>query len=241
MKDNAFYNFSLRRNDKSRNFRKWKDFEDKGEALFGFDTAFENSKKNICSKSTMDLFVSLQMEQEVDKSKAIEMFSNYFTKSFILPNGGFIIEWEKYSKRLYIIGEEKGVPELNSIYIIDDIDIETTHCGIEFFFDDDFKDSWNWYNSLAAGQVASFLYFVEFYRSEDIIEKEVSGKVKSNIKNNSETSEWQIINANYFRKKIIDCPFGVKGHWRVQRYGKGHKLIRKVFIEDFIKKGYNLN
>ena len=51
-----------------------------------------------------------------------------------------------------------------------------------------------------------------------------------------------IVDRLYDTEINIDCPFGVKGHWRNQYYGKdaaGNPIHKKIFIEAFEKKGYH--
>lgn len=51
-----------------------------------------------------------------------------------------------------------------------------------------------------------------------------------------------IVNKLYDTEINIDCPFGVRGHWRNQYYGKdaaGNPIHKRIFIEAFEKKGYH--
>jgi hypothetical protein len=51
-----------------------------------------------------------------------------------------------------------------------------------------------------------------------------------------------IVNKLYDTEINIDCPFGVRGHWRNQYCGKditGKSIHKKIFIEAFEKKGYH--
>lgn len=82
----------------------------------------------------------------------------------------------------------------------------------------------------------------------ETFESILSGKVKNpptqfEDPNTGRRNQGVIIVDRLYDTEInIDCPFGVKGHWRNQYYGKdvaGNPIHKKIFIEAFEKKGYH--
>lgn len=82
----------------------------------------------------------------------------------------------------------------------------------------------------------------------ETFESVLSGKVKNpptqfEDPNTGRRNQGVIIVDKLYDTEInIDCPFGVRGHWRNQYYGRdaaGNPIHKRIFIEAFEKKGYH--
>jgi hypothetical protein len=58
---------------------------------------------------------------------------------------------------------------------------------------------------------------------------------------NSTGSKIHFIDSRWNNDIINPNPFPVKGHYRMQRFGKNREHVREIFIVAFLKKGYKLN
>lgn len=94
----------------------------------------------------------------------------------------------------------------------------------------------------------SFIFLMTSRIKTETFESILSGKVKNpptqfEDPNTGRRNQGVIIVDRLYDTEInIDCPFGVKGHWRNQYYGKdaaGNPIHKKIFIEAFEKKGYH--
>jgi hypothetical protein len=97
----------------------------------------------------------------------------------------------------------------------------------------------------------SFKSFIFLMTSEikiETFESVLSGKVKNPPTQFEDPNTGRrnqgviIVNKLYDTEINIDCPFGVRGHWRNQYCGKditGKSIHKKIFIEAFEKKGYH--
>ncbi len=209
MIENSFYRFAQK--DSKRTVCNWKRFfkESLGEKTYlkHFDDLFLGSEKIRVSKSVIDFFFKLELENfvKVNRELCEAFFEKEFTKSVLLPEGGFLIKYTKNEKKLFMVSSDhynNNAPYLNAIYDIDKIQIECT-IGVEFVFDDDLKDSWNWHSSLAAGEVAQFLFFLEYYKdygygTEDIVKSNETIITRTCLK------EWKNIELNHFRDTITN-------------------------------------
>lgn len=97
----------------------------------------------------------------------------------------------------------------------------------------------------------SFKSFIFLMTSEikiETFESVLSGKVKNPPTQFEDPNTGRrnqgviIVNKLYDTEINIDCPFGVRGHWRNQYCGKditGKSIHKKIFIGAFEKKGYH--
>lgn len=94
----------------------------------------------------------------------------------------------------------------------------------------------------------SFIFLMTSDIKTETFESVLSGKVKNPPTQFEDPNTGRrnqgviIVNKLYDTEINIDCPFGVRGHWRNQYYGKdmtGKSIHKKIFIEAFEKKGYH--
>ena len=94
----------------------------------------------------------------------------------------------------------------------------------------------------------SFIFLMTSEIKTETFESVLSGKVKNpptqfEDPNTGRRNQGVIIVDKLYDTEInIDCPFGVRGHWRNQYYGKdaaGNPIHKRIFIEAFEKKGYH--
>lgn len=86
------------------------------------------------------------------------------------------------------------------------------------------------------------IYFEHFSEIETKFVKPNS-KIKASKMENKIINETDIpiniITSKWYTNIINNNPFTVSGHFRNQPYGEGRKDIKLIWIEDFIKSGYN--
>lgn len=212
-----------------------------------FDRLFKKSEKYIISREVLLLFeeewFSSDIDIKTDPLSRRNCFCKEYIKSFILPGGGgFLIEWRPKSKRIFVIDAFMFGPlVLDSIFIIKGVLHSYSSWGYEFEFEEEFKATWNFCIRVAPGAIPGFLMFLDSFKAKNISKDFVEDKILYSHQSNYNKSEWVNINLNHFRKTIVDAKFKVKGHWRNQAYGKNRSLRKKVFINTFLKKGYNMN
>lgn len=63
---------------------------------------------------------------------------------------------------------------------------------------------------------------------------------KNEIYKNPFNSNFNLINVDktFFTNLYVENEFGVKGHFRLQPYGKGKSKVKKIYIREFKKTGY---
>lgn len=95
----------------------------------------------------------------------------------------------------------------------------------------------------ATDVISDILAIVLFLRYVNIETKNIFARKKNvynNIKlTNNTPLNFKYITSNYFTNLIRSSAFGVNGHWRFQKIGKGRKDVKLIWIDSFIKKGYN--
>lgn len=91
--------------------------------------------------------------------------------------------------------------------------------------------------------VADVLVMNIFLKYVEIQEKKILGREKTKSQQikfkNSTPLAFKYITSNYFTNLQRTGAFGVKGHWRLQRYGTGLKEVKLIWIDEFLKKGYS--
>jgi hypothetical protein len=94
----------------------------------------------------------------------------------------------------------------------------------------------------------SFIFLMTSEIKTETFESVLSGKVKNpptqfEDPNTGRRNQGVIVVDRLYDIEInIDCPFGVRGHWRNQYYGRdaaGNPIHKRIFIEAFEKKGYH--
>jgi hypothetical protein len=174
MENNSFYKFATK--NKLRFCSDCRRTDCNIETTFDeFDRVFYGSKAHVISKDFLDFFDSFNTEIFIKKNhaKLLDIFSKEFKKSFVLPDGGFMIEFTKNKKQLYIVTSSYDYlkrPELVSIHDILGINSQRFYLDGTFTFDfeDDLKDSYNNHCSLSAYTIALFIGFYEIYEDYNI-------------------------------------------------------------------------
>jgi len=94
----------------------------------------------------------------------------------------------------------------------------------------------------------SFMFLMTSRIKTETFESVLSGKVKNPPTQFEDSLTGRrnqgiiIVDRLYDTEINVDCPFGVRGHWRNQYYGRdtaGNPIHKMIFIEAFEKKGYH--
>jgi hypothetical protein len=105
-------------------------------------------------------------------------------------------------------------------------------------YNEDYMLKWN--NTKLCLQAFMFIFFAKVIDTKRISQENDDRTISEKLKN-KKIREIEIIEVDTFYDENISVinPFSVNGHYRNQPFGKGRKETKMIYIDGFMKTGYN--
>lgn len=181
----------------------------------GIHNVFCNHNPVICGVMLIDN-LSIFYKMEIDYVEEQESLSYKNCFLFMFTNG-MLVHYISFFEDNYNLNN-------NTNFINDVWHIEKTNINIKQFF--------------------SSPYFFQLFKKYAEVETKIfntitNPKLRNKKAINHTPFKITQYTSSYFTNLIKTNAFSVKGHWRLQPYGVGRKELKLIWIDDFIKNGYN--
>jgi hypothetical protein len=194
-------------------------------------------------------WLSMDEHDRISNKQTLEELKERIKSGEKPPQGA---DWESLINELEEGNEEWGNNEDRELLILPIYNNRTSQATKQYeLINNDEIYGWDyseqegrsWYGKIH-DYVMSFILFYNFTETETKIIHGIESGEKRRVKLNGEKfinsskNDIEIIDSTYFTKIIRTGEFGVRGHFRVQKYGAGNSKTKIIFIEEYKKSGY---